>query len=261
MECLLRVIDGPDQGLEHLLQAGPNLIGRGNRAALQLTPEDVSWEHAVVTRQGEEYFVENLSALGTWVGDAKIVGRVRLRPRDELRLTKDTVLRMEPVDGGGLLGSRAFLATAVVTMTGVLVAVLFFQGKGGAASSQPDDWQGAFNTLSAWLEKQSAEHRVAPGSAELFRNAWRLEQAGDYAHSQADWLKLQVVLAAAEGTLHSLDIAGRDPTDKTLQRFLSPQTPGLDVPDEDAAGATAEFVRRRLAFSTKEAAPSLLKPT
>src|SRR3954451_18821437 len=129
MDCVIRVINGPDAGQEHRLRAGANLIGRGTRAALRLSPEDVSWEHAVVTRQGDEYYVENLSALGTWVGDAKIAGKVRLRPRDKVRLTKDTVLRLDAADGdGGVLGGRGLLVLAIVVLLGVLAAVAFYQG-------------------------------------------------------------------------------------------------------------------------------------
>src|SRR6266550_6127044 len=143
MDCILRVIHGPDQGQEHRLQPGPNLIGRGKQAALRLSPEDISWEHAVVTRQGEEYYVENLSAVGTWVGDARIDGRVRLRPRDKVRLSKETVLRLDTADGGGgLLGNRLFLGSLLVAMLGLLVGVVFYQGRtsGPSRGTGPDDW-------------------------------------------------------------------------------------------------------------------------
>src|SRR5947209_18578138 len=101
MDWLIRVIQGPEQGQERLLQPGPNRVGRGRSAGLKLSPEDVSWEHAVVTRDGDEYYVENLSAQGTWVGDARVNGRVRLKPRDRIRLSEETILRVEPAAGGG----------------------------------------------------------------------------------------------------------------------------------------------------------------
>src|SRR3982750_4092589 len=155
MDCLLRVIEGPDKGREFPISAGAHLIGRGNRAALRLSPEDVSWEHAVVTRDGAEYYLENLSALGTWVGDAKISGKVRLRPRDKVRLTKDTVLRLDAADGGGgLLSSRAFLGTLLVVMLGIGAAVGFYSGKSDGSTGDAD-WAGAYNKLLPWLKDQS----------------------------------------------------------------------------------------------------------
>ena len=76
MDCVIRVISGPELGLEHKVQQGAHVIGRGNKAALRLTPEDVSWEHALVTREGDDYFVENLSSQGTWIGDSKVAGYI-----------------------------------------------------------------------------------------------------------------------------------------------------------------------------------------
>ena len=261
MDCVIRVISGPDQGREHRLQPGPNLIGRGNKAALRLTPEDVSWEHAVVTRQGDEYYVENLSALGTWVGDARISGRVRLRPRDTVRLSGDTALRLESADGaGGALGSRTFLVAAVIVMLGVLAAVAFYQFGGEGEAPGGSDWAGAYNTLAPWLREQAARGRAPAEAPDLYQTAWRLEQAGDYAHSQPQWLRLQVILAADEGRMRSLALA--DQHADALQNLLAP--PGREhVPsDEQKSAALAQFVQRRLTYSTKmKGGSSLLRPS
>src|SRR5580692_4976713 len=101
MDLLIRVIEGPDAGLVQPLQPGPNMIGRGKAAAVKLSVEDVSWEHALVTRDQDQCFLENLSALGTWVGEARVNGRVRVRPGDKIRLTEQTVLRVESAGGSG----------------------------------------------------------------------------------------------------------------------------------------------------------------
>lgn len=257
MDCIIRVINGPDQGREHRLVAGPNLIGRGNRAALRLTPEDVSWEHAVVTRDGTDYYLENLSALGTWVGDARITGRVRLRPRDKVRLTKDTVLRIDAAEGGGgLLSSRLFLGVLLVAMLGLLAGAIFYSSRSDAGTASAD-WARAYNVLMPWLRQQSTRRRIAPEAVDLFQTAWRLDQARDYKDAQLRWLRLQEILATAEPQLHSLALAEKEigvtqddrrSRMRALQKLLSPPTPNYEPSDEELPAAMAEFVERRLAW-------------
>src|SRR5882762_1900210 len=97
MDCILKVIKGPDAGTSCKLQPGPNLVGRSMKAALKLTPSDISWEHLAVNRNGDQCLAENLSASGSYIDDARLTGPVKLRPRDQVRLSKDTVLRFETI--------------------------------------------------------------------------------------------------------------------------------------------------------------------
>jgi hypothetical protein len=256
MEYVLRVIAGPDKGLELRLQPGAHVIGRGSRAALRLTSEDVSWEHAVITRDGDEYLIENLSAVGTWVAEAKIAGRIRLRPRDKVRLSAECVLRLEPPEGVGLLRGRFGLAAVFAVVLGLCVAALIFFGD--SSQSGGDDWDSAQRVLERWAQKQAARNALTPEAGDLFGRAWRLEQAKDYEHSRAAWLRLQILLGAAEPTLHSLDLAGKDPADRALQKLLSP-SPNQSLTEQETAAAFGEFVRRRLTYSNKQLGNPVLK--
>ena len=249
MEWLIRVIEGPDKGTEHRLppDGKPTVIGRGRAAGVRLSPEDVSWEHAVVTGERGELYLENLSALGTWVGDAKVAGRVRLRPRDRLRLSKETVLQVDSAEGGGgLLGNRGFLVTVLLLLLGLLGAVAYFQGAG--ASSGTDDWAAAYNTLQPWAKQQAARRKLAPEAVEILQDAWRLDNANAWAASHKLWLRLQVALAADEKAMRCFELAAKDPKDRTLQSFLTPR-PGYSPSEEDKAAALGQFVRRRMAYS------------
>lgn len=255
MEYVLRVIQGPDKGLDRRLQPGAHVIGRGSRVALRLTSEDVSWEHAVVTRDGDDYFVENLSAVGTWLGDAKIAGRIRMRPRDKLRLTAECVLRLEPSEGVGLLRGQFGLAAVLAIVLGLSVAALVFFGD---VAQSTDDWDGANRVLDRWVQQQSGRHVMTLEAGEVFRRAWRLEQAKDYEHSRSDWLRLQILLGAVEPAIHCLELAGKDPSDRALQKLLSPIA-NQPLTEQESAAAFGQFVRRRLTYSNKQLGNPVLK--
>jgi hypothetical protein len=256
MECVVRVIQGPDKGLEHSLAPGPNVIGRGSRAAVRLTPEDVSWEHAVITRDGGDYFVENLSALGTWIGEQKIAGKVRLRPRDKVRLSADCVLRLEPAGGAGVLGSRGVLAAALVAVLGLSVAAVFFFDQSEEAG---DDWNYAYGALDAFAQQQTAKRKLPAEAVDLFHRAWRLQKANDHQNAKAAWLRLQIVLANVEPTFRSLELAGKDPKGVALNNLLA-HKPGYAPTEQDQATALAQFVQRWLVYSTKVAATGSKTP-
>lgn len=249
MEWLIRVIEGPDKGTEQRVDPGgdPVVIGRGRAAGVRLSPEDVSWEHAVVTEERGELYVENLSALGTWVGDAKVAGRVRLRPRDRVRLSKETVLQVDSADGGtGLLGNRGFLVAVLLLLLALLGAVAYFQAAGGSTGT--NDWGAAYNALLPWAKQQAARKRLAPEAAEILQDAWRLDNANAWAASHKLWLRLQVALAADEKAMRCFALAAKDPNDQTLQSFLTPP-PGYSPSEEDKAAALGQFVRRRMSYS------------
>jgi len=261
MDLVLRIIEGPDQGQVFPVPPGSHVIGRGNRAALKLTPEDISWEHAIITREGDDYFIENLSALGTWVGDAKVAGRVKLRLRDRIRLSGEAVLRIEPVGGGGLLSSRAFLGGMLLVVLALGVAALFFSGEFNTAGPEADDWNAAYRTLAPWLQTQANKGRIAPEAVELFDRAWRLEQSEDYEGSQKLWVRLQILLAGADKNLRSLERAGRESNYQSLVALLrpDPKAPASQPSDERLSAAMAQFVERRLKYAMNQTKGGILK--
>jgi len=246
MDLLIRVIEGPDQGLVQPLQPGPNMIGRGKAAAVRLSVEDVSWEHALVTCDHDQCFLENLSALGTWVGEARVNGRVRVRPGDRIRLTEQTVLRIESASGAGT--SRAVLITAVVVMLVVLGVVGYYQVL--APRTPPQNWDTAYDSLMPWLKTQVKIHRMPPETVVLFGDAWRLSEAKDWPGSQRAWIRLQIVLSSPESKMRCLEPAAHD-QDLYLNQFLAPP-PGFDPTDDQYASALGRFADRWLTFSIKE---------
>ena len=70
MDCLIRVIKGPDTGASVPLPGGIVVMGRSPKAGLRLSSPDISWEHAQIVRNGTDCTLENLSAAGTYLGDA-----------------------------------------------------------------------------------------------------------------------------------------------------------------------------------------------
>lgn len=260
MDLVLRVISGPDKGQEFPVPPGAHVIGRGSKAAMKLSPEDVSWEHAVVSRDGDDYFVENLSALGTWVGDAKVAGKVKLRPRDKIRLTGETVVRIEPVGGGGLLASRAFLGVLLSLAIAMSVAALFFSDFESAGVSSTDDWGNAYRTLTPWMEKQATRGKMPREAIDLFHRAWRAEQSKDYESSVKLWVRLQIVLGSAEKNPRVLEMAAveKGPPLEPLLR-PDPARPATQPTDEQNAGALMQFVNRRLTFASQQTKGGILK--
>jgi len=243
---LIRVIQGPDQGLVQTLQPGPNMIGRGKAAAIKLSVDDVSWEHAMVTRDHDQCFLENLSALGTWVGETKVTGRVRVRPGDKIRLTEQTVLRVESAAGSGM--SRAVLVAALAVMLVILGAVAYYQVL--APHPPARNWGTTYNVLLPWLQLQVKNRRMPPETVGLFHDAWRLSQAADWPGSQKAWMRLQIVLASPQCKVRCLELAAADPEYEVVNTLTAPP-PGFEPSDDQLATALGDFVNGWLQQSIK----------
>lgn len=252
MDCIIKVIKGPDTGETARLQPGSNLIGRSPKAALRLKSQDISWEHCTITRSGDDYVAENLSALGTYLDDAKLTGPVKLRPRDQLRLSKETVLRFEAVgnDAGLLAGRRGILVTLIVVLLAVLSLIVW------DVLTPPklaDDWTGAYNSLEPWVTQETRARHLPADTAVLFRDAWRLEQAEDYEKSAAMWLRLQMALDSVEGSRALQKVSADNPS--ALQHLLTParNIAQRQALDEEMPAAFTQFVKRRLDWSSRQA--------
>lgn len=254
MTCIIRVIKGPDTGASCRLQPGTHLIGRSLKASLRLTPTDISYEHATITVTGDDYVVENLSALGTYLDDAKITGPVKLRPRDQLRLSKDTVLRLESEGAdAGLLSSRKGIMTLLVLILMVVLGLVIWSVT--LEDKPTDDWPHAYNELAPWVSREVAAKRMPADATRLFQNAWRLEQSGDYERSAPLWLRLQMLLESLEDRRAIIAASTAHP--KALQEMLNP-TPGVasaEPSDEQMSAAFSQFVTRRLAWSSRQSKP------
>jgi hypothetical protein len=249
MDCLIRVINGPDQGTQVKLLPGQNIVGRSQAARLRLTAPDVSWEHLVLTRNGDEYYAENLSAAGTWVDGSRISGPVRLRPQEVLRLTPDTSLRLEAVDGSDLLGRRRLLLALAVVIVAGSVGLLALDPF--ADPPPPANWDKAYRTLQPWIARQVTAGRLPQNAPLLFEEAWRLERAERYDQSRHAWLRMQVLLDQYETRQHFAYLMAHDP--EALNRLLSSPEQEPYLSDEQAAAALGHFVDRRLRWSNAQA--------
>jgi serine phosphatase RsbU (regulator of sigma subunit) len=117
----LTVIQGPETGKRHELGEGQTVVGRSPECDFVLDVAAISRRHAVVTRDGGGFFVEDQgSRNGTIVNGVKIGGRTKLNEGDKI-LICDVLLEFRaqqpapsmlggaPVDGPSLLGPATSL--------------------------------------------------------------------------------------------------------------------------------------------------------
>ena len=82
--------------------------------------------------------------------DTKVAGKVRLRPRDEVRLSPDALLRFEPAGTPtGLMARRNLLITVLVVLVLGGVAIAVFNPF--APKTEHPDWDRTHNILQAWV--------------------------------------------------------------------------------------------------------------
>ncbi len=252
MDCDLRVIKGPDTGTLCRLQPGINLVGRSTKSALKLTGDDISWEHFTITRNGDLYTAENLSSLGTYMDDARLVGPVRLRPRAQLRLSQDTVVRLESADGsssGWLNDRRVLVLLLVLVLIGGGIAAVMLGGR----ETPNDNWNSAYTRLVEWIDRKAAAGDLPNTTSARFVNAWRLEQVENYVESRQKWLDLSVFLQ--ENALGYPLLNARANHPGALDKLLNPPRISADMHDDEMASALMQFATRRLTYSTKLSAP------
>lgn len=246
MDCLIRVIKGPDTGASAPIAGGTVLIGRSPSAAVRLTSPEISWEHAQITRNDNDCTLENLSASGSYLGDARVSGAVKLRHRDQIRLSDGTILRFEATGVGAGRRGRGIMAAVIVAMLAAALVIAFnpFERKRGT------NWAHAYSTIGKWVVAEQAAGRLPPTSQSLLAEAWRLEQARDYKKSREAWVQLDLLIDRIDR-----DMGGG--LSKQLKQYPDALERLLDGPqakppaDPNATGAAfVQFVGRRLAWST-----------
>ena len=100
----LRVISGPDQGKEHMLDEGTTMVGTHTDNDLVLTDATVSRYHLEIRVRRDGIEIRDLDTTnGTKHGGAR-VGQVVLTGAARLRLGKHTEVDVEPVDHDVVLG-------------------------------------------------------------------------------------------------------------------------------------------------------------
>ncbi len=94
---LLFVLQGPEQGAIFSVPHG-GLVGRDARADVALRSDTVSREHAQLTVQDGEFYVEDLGSLsGTFVNERRVTHRLRVEDGDYLHFGA-TVVKFSLVD-------------------------------------------------------------------------------------------------------------------------------------------------------------------
>jgi pSer/pThr/pTyr-binding forkhead associated (FHA) protein len=241
MDCVIKIVKGPGEGEEFHCATGETVVGRSPRSHVRLASPTVSFEHAVIVRLGDDFFVENLSASGTFVNDERISGRVRLRAKDRLRLGQDTVVRVEAVPaGGGDAGRRRLLIVAVVVMVVILVTLVIVDPMSQTTGSV--NWRGVYAQLDTFVHQEVANGRLPLEAEEHFEKAWRLRESGDAAGAASEWLRLRILLAGAEEKTGYQ--AAADADRHALANLVHPlKNAAAPTPDQLAAGLV-QFVEQ-----------------
>ncbi|HVX86074.1 MAG TPA: FHA domain-containing protein [Phycisphaerae bacterium] len=205
---MLKVIAGPEVGEEIRCTGPETVLGKSARSPVRLSSAGVSYEHALISRGQGAFFVENLSAHGTYVNEERITGKVKLRTKDRVRLSADTLVRVErvAVDGsarGGTGGGRTKLLLAVVVLMLVGLVVVVAVNPLGAETSSNNAI--AYPKLLEWVDAEVDRKALPAEVGMLMRSGWRLDQAGDSAGAKKEWVRLRVLLGevAARGGLPS----------------------------------------------------------
>jgi len=239
MECKIKIIAGPEAGQEFAVGAIETYLGRSPRCAVKLGNHSISYEHAVISREGSEYFIENLSANGTLVNNERITAKPPLRGRDQIRLGQETMLRVESLPAAASAGSsrRTLLIVLLLLMlVGAVVVVI------DPFSGTPSyNWAHAYSVLRPFVDRQAQAHQFAPETADVFREAWRHQQAGEKDLAAKAWIRMRVLLEDSDPRTGIRDLNRR----RGVPALASILKGGADSPepsDDDSYAALLQFV-------------------
>jgi hypothetical protein len=239
MECKIKIIAGPEAGQEFAVGSVETYLGRSPRCAVKLGNHSISYEHAVISREGDEYFIENLSANGTLVNSDRITAKTRLRARDQIRLGQETMLRVESLPATSRSGgSRRTLLVALLLVMIAGAAVVLLDPFSSSASY---NWAHAYAVFQPFVERQVQAHQLAPESADVFRDAWRHQQAGDKDLAAKDWIKMRVLLEDSDPRTNIRKL-NRERGVPALASILNANANAPDSSDEDLYAALLQFV-------------------
>jgi len=94
MALVLVVVEGPDLGRTFDV-TGDAVVGRDPTAALQLSDQEVSRRHAIVSPETGGAAIEDLgSSNGTWIGDDRVSGTAKLALGRRMRVGS-TILELQ----------------------------------------------------------------------------------------------------------------------------------------------------------------------
>lgn len=199
MVFYLKVIGGADDGTSHRVEAGDVIVGKAPTAKIQLRDETIAWEHVLVKDAGTRLVVVNLAAAGTKVRGKRITEETRIASGEEILLSSKVKMIAESRSGGmaGGMGRTTLLLLGVVLLLLVGIGATFvLSGEKAAARAPMTDlhWRQAYTQLTSRMERWVGENRFPREGLDLFKDAWRLEQANSLEAAYQDWNRLLRVL-------------------------------------------------------------------
>ncbi len=162
MDATLKITAGPEAGQVFACTTPETIVGRSARCSIRLSSASISYEHAMISRVADDYFVENLSANGTYLNNDRITTKTRLRAKDQLRVGDETVLRVESLPGGGpgrIVAHFTLLAVFVVMLVVTLIVVVADPFGGGGSSR---GWGGRTSKLLDFTQKETRWRDIFP---------------------------------------------------------------------------------------------------
>ena len=189
MDCILKIIAGPETGQSHTCSGPETYLGRSQRCLIRLSAPSVSFEHALITRVGDDFFIENLSANGTLLNHARLAAKTRLR---QIQLGTDTVARVAPLPAASAAGTnrRWLLVAFVLMLLAALVIVIVDPFSSTSAANQ----QRVYLLFQNFARDQVAHNAMPPDVPGFLDDAWRLQMAGDRTNATKAWVKVEVQL-------------------------------------------------------------------
>ncbi|GHV19386.1 hypothetical protein AGMMS49959_04180 [Planctomycetales bacterium] len=198
LRYLVEVTAGESVGKFVYLEDKPVLVGSSPMASLSLTDAGVKAEHALVSREGEQIWLENLSSGGTLLNGRTLTKRAMLVPDDVFTVADgvELVLRSTAEKGGGSGLTWFLVALIFVLLAGVgLAAAIAAAKKTGAGQWRAtQDWHGAFIQLEARLQQWRQKNIVPLELEQDFREAWFRDCGGDRANALFLWQKVKLEL-------------------------------------------------------------------
>ncbi|MEI8197322.1 MAG: FHA domain-containing protein [Phycisphaerae bacterium] len=257
MKCGLYILEGPEKGQGFVLPPGKSsaalggagtLVGRSTRAQVRLTDPTVSVEHALVSRQEDACFIENLSAHGTLVNEVKISGRTRLRHHDRITLSPQTVLRFDSPDAVGILGRPEVLAVVGALILIVLVLAVWRPWTPTAPAAH---WNQAYDMLQNWTLDQARKRKLPSEAPQLMADGWRLQRGGDPRGAKERWWRLSLMLEDPQGQRQRFVEADQKYPKALRELVIRKGDEPLPVDDEMAA-ALKQFARYHYNLTIKQ---------
>ena len=237
MNCTLKIISGPENGKEFACAGGETFIGRSQRCGVRLSSASISYEQAVITRAGDDYFIENLSANGTLVHGERITAKTRLHLKDQIRMGAETTARVTSLPaaaGGGSSRRMLMILLAIMVVAGLALIIIDpFSG------TRAYNWSGAYGVLQEFAQRNSDGRVLPKETSGMLQEAWRHELAGDRSAARPAWVRLHVLLSGSNDKYDVERYAAH--YRGALRKLLEPRGE-LSPTDEELKGALLQFV-------------------